>query len=723
MIFRIQSKHMSVKITIKGNNETNEFKDALALKEIFENEFNNKDVNGEILIICNATLFGQETKDVDLIALGSFDKYSVRVKSKARNNITDEEIKDFIEKNQSLKFSKYEDARCFLEEQKTRTVFVNDFCFVIETKRHRAEDIQLNGVNLLVRYNNKLSDATTQSENQKYSLASFFKDRLNFSPYICNFIWLRNVNWHSVKDLLGPNENLYDKHNYLPNTFSVPFLFQLACIQLSPFSPKSNGELKGYSVFNSLRKNQEYNLKEIDSIFDLFKKVKDGVGDLTRKKIEKITSQILSDQKYANAIGEKLVIISGRAGTGKTIKLLSIACDLAIQKGARSLILTYNHALVSDIKRTLALAEIPDGVDDYTVNISTLHKFFYEILVGFDIGTKSNSEGKKTIPKFLESYENLLQELLEYLKEELIGEKEISQLMQSRHDQVGWNYLLVDEAQDWKDIEKELIFRIFGRNKVIIADGVDQLVRSQNKCNWTRALKPDIDFRKTNEKKGLRQKVNLVNFVNSVADKLDVNWELDPKEELIGGKIIISTKSYHKELHQREFEYCKKNGNSAYEMMFLVPPSMVVKSLSPIDGSSKEKIRSFADIEYFKQMGISLWDGTNSDLRTQYVVDLNQHKLLQYDSCRGLEGWTVVCLDFDQFIKYKMETFEEVETGELALESFEEKRNRFVFLWSLIPLTRAIDTLIITLKDKESVIGKVLKEVYEENPDFIQWID
>jgi hypothetical protein len=70
-----------------------------------------------------------------------------------------------------------------------------------------------------------------------------------------------------------------------------------------------------------------------------------------------------------------------------------------------------------------------------------------------------------------------------------------------------------------------------------------------------------------------------------------------------------------------------------------------------------------------------------------------------------------------------METFIEQETNELALGTFEEKRDNFVYLWSLIPLTRAIDTLIITLKDKDSKVGKALRKVYEQNPDFVQWIE
>ncbi|NNF34912.1 MAG: AAA family ATPase, partial [Saprospiraceae bacterium] len=574
---------MGVKISIKGNKETPEYKDAIALKEIFQSEFKNGEVNGEILIISNATLFGQEVKDIDLIALGKFEKFGKRISAKAKV-----QIPDGLRKVEELEKEGYKQKEYALSNRKfwvktlppeRRSVFINNFCFVFETKKHSARDILLKGTTLLVPYRGKFKDVTTQSENQKYALKGFFEDRVNFSPYIQNFIWMRNVSWDSIQELHGNNGQFRGEHNHLPTKFSVELLFQLACIQSTPYMPfnRESGVLKGYTTFGALKARQELDLNEIDSMFDLFERVKKGAGDLSRRKVEMITKKILRGQDYAKSIGEKLIVISGRAGTGKTIKLITIACDLAINQGARSLILTYNHALVSDIHRTLALAEIPDGVDTYTVGIRTLHKFFYELYLGFEIdpNIQVRKDGKKYIKNFVSNYKKHLTTLKEYLDLELIGDKEISELMQTRHEQVGWDYLMIDEAQDWSELEKYLIFKIFGKEKVIIADGVDQLVRSQHKCNWTRALKPNIDFKKTREKKGLRQKVNLVEFLNQLADKLEINWSVDPKKELIGGKVIISTKEYSKELHDRLYKFCSECGNKAYEMMFLVPPSLV----------------------------------------------------------------------------------------------------------------------------------------------------
>lgn len=81
-------------------------------------------------------------------------------------------------------------------------------------------------------------------------------------------------------------------------------------------------------------------------------------------------------------------------------------------------------------------------------------------------------------------------------------------------------------------------------------------------------------------------------------------------------------------------------------------------------------------------------------------------------------------MELDEFMKYKFNTYkEEINQEELALESFDEKRERFVNLWTLIPLTRAIDTLIITIKDKNTQIAKILREIYLKNPDNIEWIE
>ncbi|MBI9060281.1 MAG: hypothetical protein JEZ01_21115 [Labilibaculum sp.] len=204
--------------------------------------------------------------------------------------------------------------------------------------------------------------------------------------------------------------------------------------------------------------------------------------------------------------------------------------------------------------------------------------------------------------------------------------------------------------------------------------------------------------------------------MNQYAEQFNLNWSLEPASKLTGGKVIITNNSKDYSLFKEEFHRCRENGNQAYEMLFLVPPSLVNR-----DNKDKDS-RMFSLKEEYEKNDLPVWDGTSRDLRTIYPVELNQHRLLQYESCRGIEGWTVVCLEFDEFVRYKLESYkEEANNQTLMLETEEERKNKFVYLWGLIPLTRAIDTLVITIKDENSLVAKNLKNIYQKNKDYIEW--
>ena len=126
--------------------------------------------------------------------------------------------------------------------------------------------------------------------------------------------------------------------------------------------------------------------RKITEAHSLFTKIQQDLGRLTRDKLEKITKEaILKDQKYAQAIGNKLVVVKGRAGTGKTIKLIHIAYDLCKRQGERCLLLTYNKALVSDIRRTISIAKVKSDLDAGAVQVESVHAFMRKLLVGFGI--------------------------------------------------------------------------------------------------------------------------------------------------------------------------------------------------------------------------------------------------------------------------------------------------------------------------------------------------
>ncbi len=693
---------MSININIKGQSDTDEYKAGQELKAIFEKSLP-QEIEGDITIVSNVTLFGQEVKDVDLVVFGTVGK---GFKRKLKFRPKDQE--EYIDKN----------------------VYFSNFCFAIELKKHILKDIHIGSLNnILVTYNGKKHDVTYQSERQKFSLVRYFKniDEVKKTVWVSNFIWLKNVTSKELLELTKKGE-----HNILPKEFGIDWLFMLILSQSKPF--KHTLSSNPYWGSQSWKAN-EIEFSNLERAFELFENVKKNVGNISRSHFERMSKKILKDQKFAEAIldssdkGGKFVIIQGKAGTGKTVKLLNIACDLCLNYQKRCLILTYNFTLVADIRRTLTFAHIPDGVGRESVRIMTLFKFFIDLFEGFGIYTGKDVLDDK---EFFNNYETYCKTLSEFIKENKKPEIDIEEIMQQNHQLVSWDYIMIDEAQDWNPFEVEILYSIFGPSKIVISQAPDQKVRASNNPKWVRPKwRIDHDFVQTNEKKSFRQKANLVSFVNQFAEKFNLTWELEPNEDFVGGKVIITT-NYNIELHKDLYSDCLKNGNKAYEMLFLVAPSKIIEDgekeitykLNKQDENSitktiKQRHCSLVD-EFAGQ--IDFWDGTNKELRRDYPIKVDQHRLIQYESCRGLEGWTVVCIEIDELVKYLSNKYkEDTDNLELELESPEEKKNRYIYMWSLIPLTRAIDTLVITIKDKNSDIAKKLYEVHKENSKFIEW--
>ena len=80
-------------------------------------------------------------------------------------------------------------------------------------------------------------------------------------------------------------------------------------------------------------------------------------------------------------------------------------------------------------------------------------------------------------------------------------------------------------------------------------------------------------------------------------------------------------------------------------------------------------------------------------------------------------------MEFDNLMKWKKEKFDPQKHSEktIAIESYDEKLKKYLWMWTMLPFTRAIDTLIITLADPNSETGQMLKRVADENPDIVKW--
>ena len=649
-----------------GNHEQ-ENNAANQLKARFEEELRSIDARGEIIIASSVQLYGQAVRDLDIVILGHLIGYKTQLHSKVRNT------NDIVVGPINVE------------------VEVKDFCFVIELKDHEARDITYDNFCLYAKYKDgSTRNVTEQSENQKYALKEFI--RINSSvkpPYIVNLIWLRQIETQSQIQKINAI-------NILLKNCSFHDMLQTAVLCGEDFIPKQkkNGfELSSVKPVKTI---------EIDKLFNYFSEERKKIGTITIRKVQQITTDIIDKQLQKITTDKDITLIKGVAGTGKTSKILRIAYLLQKEENARCLILTYNRALVGDIKRLLAFTDVSDRLDYRTVSIQTMQSFFRQMMLDFGDTLGITFDGN-----FDEDYKNGLEIVHKYIKENLIDEQEIENV-KKRNPELCWDYILVDEAQDWLDEEKEVLMKFYNKGRLIVADGVDQIVRGTIPQNWLVGVDKNC-YQESNSNICLRQKNNLVMFDNVLAKKLGISWKVkETPQGMGGGKVIITDKILTENFTKGLLNECVSAGNEAYDMIFFTPPSLVDKNSSGL--------HHFSLNDQFKNWGIDLFDGTNENTRGSYAK-VEQARVYQYDSCRGLEGWVAVCLNFDDFIAYKEEDYvinnRDVENP-IVMDTFKDRQKQYVYRWIMMAVTRPVDTLVITLKDGTSRIANILKEIADE---------
>lgn len=340
---------MAVLVKIIGDNDgSDEYVAAEKLKQIIENTIPQTAI-GEIILFPSATLYGQAVRDVDIMMIGTLKNYSAMVSFDHDGEYSEEEV------------------------------YLASFCTTIEVKSHSATGIRKEGTNIYVLYSNaRWHNATKQSNEQKISSMNFFRKALGRAPYITNLLWFVEVNESELNHLLSFDNHIMPS-NVLPTSFDFKEIVQKLAYQRIP--RRYQGTYTIECSFNGK------DAEDVTKPLLFFSKAKHGMGELTRKKIEQITNTELGkDNLIFN--GNTLNIFRGRAGTGKTIDLIKIAIKLVYEEGARVQILTYNRALVSDIRRLFTLAELPDIFDEKCVSINTMQSFFWGLINGCLYGGK-----------------------------------------------------------------------------------------------------------------------------------------------------------------------------------------------------------------------------------------------------------------------------------------------------------------------------------------------
>ena len=641
---------MTIEIVNNPNKEDSpESLAAIDLKEMLL-ESMPTDVAGKLYIATNLTLCGQEVRDIDIAIWGNLSNYTLK---NYYTNAPQYAKKDLVVKN---------------------------FFMVLEVKELSIDSLSFEHTHIWGDYPDRRKDITEQSEKQRYSMKRYLNSFCGLDVFVTNVIWLSSVNREELKDLaygipVGA----------LPGSFNFRDIIDIAILQgQKPWYDKDSncyiftiGEAA--NNFSSIKQKLFYE-RRVSS-------------KLTRRKLELLTQKNAETIVDNKVIGNDLSTLYGKAGTGKTFILLQAAYQLASKDRSTScVLLTYNLALVSDIRRLVHYLFL-ENIEEDKILITTLHKFFIRMMDVYEIPTQSICGNA-----FDGEYKKKLIELHDYV--DAMDDNDAKELKNS----LGCDYVLVDEAQDWDPLERNILVKVYGAERLIVADGGQQFIRSNKHLDWGgKEIKLDV---------GRRQKSSLVKFVNLVAKEMGVTWAQKGDRELTGGKVRI-LRNYD-DIHSQLTAYCKDQQCENYDMLFLVPPQMI---------NHDNSHSYFKELQNWKEKGIIVFDGTDQRKRDEYPTDAEECRLFQYESCRGLEGWVVVCMEFDNLMKWKKEKFDPQKHSEktIAIESYDEKLKKYLWMWTMLPFTRAIDTLVITLADPNSETGQMLKRVADEIPDIVKW--
>lgn len=607
----------------------------------------------DIRIVVSAKTYGEKRQDIDLIVAG------------------------FLYTRVEIPRSDVVEAQAFLKS----------FFLTIEVKNHRFDKIEFNGPKVFVRYKDRREDASEQAEDQKYSAKQYIaKHRLD-PPYIISILLLENLPRNSLPPV---------RHNILGGDFSIQDILEII------YTSQSHRLANGNKLLQAFRQDDA---SAYLRVVDLFTK-KLELTQLDRKRIEVITKRNF-DQKFAREnLGKQLLVIAGAGGTGKTVTLLQLAHYVYQEFNAKALILTYNLALVSDIRRLMALMGMSDDIATARVAVSTVHSFMYKILdrAGMEPGEDD---------QFFARYSELKAGLLS-----MIGALDKS-------DIEPWDYVFIDEGQDWPEDERDIIFSLYGIPNVVVAEGRSQLVRSRALCDWTTFQRLQLKAGYTTYTKSLRMKHDQCKYVLKVITALDLaDWKIVPNLDIFGGRVIIAIGDLTAD---REFvdsivSAAKRDGNHEVDLFFCVPPSFVeersVKRLNKFTGREsfvRQKYCPLADS--LREYEYAVWDGVDEEERQSFPQSINQLRVVQYDSCRGLEGWAVVNFALDELYDYKKASFEPTaEEKSDFLFDHDAAADRHAKKWLAIPMTRAIDTLVLNVQDPNHWLAEVLLTAADASP-------
>lgn len=394
--------------------------------------------------------------------------------------------------------------------------------------------------------------------------------------------------------------------------------------------------------------------------------------------------------------GSKQIQIVGRGGSGKTTTLALLAVRLA-EAGERVLILTFHRTLRSDIAHLVDSVARRSNVPGERILVETAMGFLLSALTALDVETPMLPDGSDVDW-------NRLDAALDETRGMLVGgpddpNGDAAKLRAEFPARFAWDHVVVDEAQDWHDQERDFLRALYGPRRLVLSDGLDQLVRRRVACNWVEGIAKEERFRLPLDT-SLRMLRNVALFAGAVARAIGFEtWHIAPHEALPGGRVIIIAGDLVDAAFLRAISASAHEDRAdVADCLVCVPPKSKALGDEP----------RLALLRAAEEAGIPVWDGTLPENRDALDFDAGALRIVRYDSCRGLEGWIAVALDLDELVAQKIH-YPNAHPGDPQTDA-----EQAALRWMLIPLTRGVQTLVITLRDPHSRTAEILREATRE---------
>jgi hypothetical protein len=317
----------------------------------------------------------------------------------------------------------------------------------------------------------------------------------------------------------------------------------------------------------------------------------------------------------------------------------------------------------------------------------------------------------------MERYTWYKRQALDLFEGGALGAADVARLREEDEEAFRWDYVFIDEGQDWPEDERDLLLLLFPDRPFALADGRDQLIRQGKPCEWGQKLqKSKLSIHP--RERGLRMKANLTRFLNALATRLGLaEWSLEVHVEAEGGQIIVVVGDYleQPDLHAELMERNRQAGNSPIDLLACVPYTRVSKD--------PQTLRSVSDpARKWREQGQPVWDGVDEDQRDTFPSSLEQFRIVQYESCRGLEGWMAFLFGLDTFFEFKRREWHPTAGAEGALAHDPVAASRYAARWVMIPLTRGMDSIVIELSEALGPFWQALRDIASSHCDYVRWI-